>query len=390
MDVTRSRFFGKLVLLLALTLPLMAQSADVRQVAPEIPGWAHPPIVVLPTPSIAPNVSGLSPSKMRVAYGLNNLANKGAGQVIALVDAYDNPNAETDLGVFTTQFGLPACTTANGCFKKIYAAGTKPPTNAGWAGESSLDIEWAYAIAQQAKIILVEASSNSNNALWQAVDVAVQNGATVVSMSFGGSEYSGEVTADTHFNVPGVTFCASSGDSGHQAQYPAASPFVVSVGGTTLTVGANGAWTAETAWSGSGGGSSTYETQPSYQAGYQTTGKRGIPDVALDADPNSGVAVYSKTGFRGWAQVGGTSLSAPVWAAIIAIANSSRIAAGKTALTLPQTLLYPAAEANYHDIVSGSNGSCGAQCTAVAGYDFITGVGSPRGAKLVQALVAAP
>ena len=369
--------------LFVVALPLAAQ------VAPGRPGWAHPPIVVIPSPDTA-NISGYTPSQLRTAYGVVNISNQGAGQVIALVDAYDNPNAESDLGVFTAQFGLAACTTTNGCFKKIYATGTKPPTNAGWAGESSLDIEWSYAIAPQAKIILVEAANSSNAALWKAVDVAVSNGATVVSMSFGGGEYSSEVNDDSHFNVSGVTFLASSGDSGHSAQYPAASPYVVAVGGTTLHLTSANKWKSETAWSGSGGGTSTYELEPSYQSGVQTTGARGIPDVAWDADPSTGVAVYSKTGFRGWAEVGGTSVSSPCWAGLIAVANSARAAKGKGNLTQPQFTLYPAAEAAYHDITSGTNGTCGAQCTAGVGYDYITGVGSPQSLKVAQALVAAP
>ncbi len=386
MQFQRLLLLGPGAVLLATALPVLAQHAN-----PTNPGWAHPPIVVAPAPNVAPNViSGLSPVQMRTAYGFTGVANQGAGQTIALVDAYDNPNAETDLGTFTAHFGLPSCTTANGCFKKIYANGAKPRSDTGWAGESSLDIEWAYAVAPQAKIMLVEAASASTSALFHAVDVAVANGATVVSMSFGGSEYSTEVNDDAHFNVPGVVFCASSGDSGNGPQYPAASPYVVAVGGTTLTLNTNKTWKSETAWNGSGGGSSLIESEPSYQAGAQSTGMRGIPDVALDANPSTGVAVYSKTGFRGWAQVGGTSLSAPVWAGLLAIANSSRVAVGKTALTQPQFLLYPAAPADYHDITSGTNGSCGTQCTASAGYDFITGLGSPMVNLLVPALVAAP
>ena len=325
----------------------------------------------------------------RLPYGLTSLTNKGAGETIALVDAYNNPDAASDLTTYSTQFGLPACTTTNGCFKVIYAGGTKPPNNSGWAGESSLDIEMAHAIAPQAKIILVEAASASTNALLKAVNVAVQHGATVVSMSWSGGEFSGEVSDDSHFNVTGVTFCASSGDSGHGTGYPAASPYVVAVGGTTLHLSGNN-WSSEAAWSGSGGGESSIESEPYYQASAQTSGKRGIPDVASDADPNTGVAVYSKYGFGGWVEVGGTSVSSPTWAGIFAIVNSSRVSASKARLTQPQFLLYPDAEGDYHDITSGNNGSCGTLCKAVAGYDFVTGVGSPKANLLVPALVAAP
>jgi len=378
-----------LAIVLAAALPMMAQSSDAGVFDANQPGWAHPPIVVVRT-NATPDISGYTPAQIRTAYGLTSLTNQGAGQTIALVDAYDNPDAESDLATFTAQYSLPSCTTANGCFKVIYAAGTKPPANSGWAGESSLDIEWSYAVAPQAHIILVEASSSSNAALLQAVDVAVQNGATVVSMSYGGSEYSTEGNDDTHYNVPGVTFCASSGDSGHGAQNPASSPYIVAVGGTTLKLNTNNTWKSETAWNGSGGGTSKYEAEPSYQTGVQTTGKRGIPDVAWDANPSTGVAVYSKYGFGGWAEVGGTSVSSPSWAGVFAIANSSRKAASKSNLTLPQNLLYPDAEADYHDITSGTNGTCSSQCKAKVGYDYITGVGSPKANLLVPALVAAP
>jgi subtilase family serine protease len=390
--MTHMRFsaFGTLALLLAAALPLMAQAGDARQFDPNKPGWAHPPIIVLPSPDVANVAAGYKPSQIRTGYGLTSITNKGGGQTIAIVDAFDNPNAESDLGVFTTQFSLPSCTTANGCFKKIYATGTKPPTNTGWAGEISLDIEWSHAVAPRAKIILVEAATNSNAALLHGVDIAVQNGASVVSMSWSGGEYSAEVSDDSHFNVTGVTFCASSGDGGHGVGYPAASPFVVAVGGTTLHLTTAGVWQSETAWNGSGGGASKYETEPSYQATAQNTGKRGVPDVAWDANPNTGVPVYSKTGFGGWAEVGGTSLSSPSWAGLFAIVNSSRKAAGKSLLTQPQFLLYPDAETDYHDITSGTNGSCGAQCTAGPGYDFVTGIGSPQANLLVPALVAHP
>jgi subtilase family serine protease len=375
---------------LAASLPLAAQSADYGTFNPDAPGWARPPIVVLPGTADSPDVSGYSPSQVRSAYALAGIANEGAGQTIALVDAYNNPDAATDLNTFDTEFSLPACTTANGCFKVVYATGRKPANNSSWAGESSLDIEWSHAIAPQAKIILVEAASSSTSALLKAVDVAVSNGATVVSMSWSGGEFSGEIGDDSHFKTTGVIFCASSGDSGHGTGYPAASPYVVAVGGTSLDISAGGAWLSETAWSGSSGGESTYESEPSYQTGYQSSGKRGVPDVAWDADPSTGVAVYSKYGFGGWVEVGGTSVGSPSWAGLFAIVESSRVAAAKGLLTQPQTLLYPDSETDYHDITSGTNGGCGTLCTAGPGYDFVTGVGSPQANLLVPALVAAP
>ncbi len=299
------------------------------------------------------------PSTMQRIYGFNQVPNQGQGQVIAIVDAYDDPNAEADLGVFTQQFNLPPCTTANGCFQKIYAAGTSPPVD-------------------------------SN----RAVDVAVQNGAHVVSMSWGGTEYLGQLLADAHFNVKGVTFVASSGDFGNfgGVSYPATSPLVVGVGGTTLVLGQIGNYLYETAWSDSTGGLSLFETEPSYQASAQQFGKRGTPDVAYNGDPATGVAVYDSvpiSGAYGWYQVGGTSAGAPQWSALFAIANSVRVSAGKNTLDKPQFGMY-LAPSLYHDIILGTNGECGYICNARAGYDFVTGLGSPRANQMIPFLVSLP
>lgn len=369
--------------LLFATLPLAAQISD----AVWGPGEIRPPIQIVISPFAGP--SGYTPSQLRTAYGFTAIANQGQGQTIAIVDAYDHPSIESDLGVFNTQFGLPACTTANGCFQKVYASGTKPPTNTGWAVEIALDVEWAHAIAPQAKIMLVEAASNSNAAMYFAVDVAVQRGARVVSMSWGGGDGPSDVTNDSHFNVSGVTFAASSGDGGHAASYPAASPYVVGVGGTSLYITSQGVYQLEIAWRGSGGGTSNYETEPSYQTGVQQTGKRGIPDVAYDANPSTGVPVYTTVGASGWVQVGGTSMGAPQIAALFAIANSSRVAGGKSTLNQVLFSLYSLA-GDFHDVKYGSNGACGAQCKAVAGYDFVTGLGTPKANLLIPALVALP
>lgn len=376
----------KYTLLLIAALPLVAQSAD---------RVAHPPIVILPPgpEDVLGKPSGIFPSQMRIAYGFSQLTDEGQGQTIAIVDAYDDPNIESDLGVFTSQFDLLACTTANGCFTKIYATGTAPPSNTNWASEISLDVEWSHAIAPKAKIILVEASGQTNAELYQAVDVAAKSGATVVSMSWGVDEYSTEVDDDSHFNVPNITFVAASGDSGNPGLYPAASPYVVGVGGTFLTINSTtSAWVSETAWSDSGGSVSLYETEPAYQTAVQSTGMRGIPDVAYDADPKSGVPVYDTVGIfglLGWLKVGGTSMAAPEWSALFAIANSLREKAGLGPLNQVQNNLYPDAEADYHDITSGTNGTCGAICTAGPGYDFVTGLGSPQANLLIPALAAA-
>ena len=379
--------------------PLWAQGeSDDHRVFPERPpaGYARPPIHLKGT-NATRGPSGMSPSATRHAYGFDQITNQGAGQVIGIVDAYDDPNIESDLGMFDSQFGLPLCTSSNGCFSKVYAQGSRPSANAGWALEISLDVEWAHAIAPQARIVLVEAASNSFTNLMQTVDVAVQK-ASVVSMSFGGGEFFGETSYDTHFAVNGVTFTASSGDSGNGVEYPAASPDVVAVGGTTLTTGSGGSYGSETAWSGSGGGQSTMENEPSYQVNYLIPNDpshwRGVPDVAYDANPNTGFAVYDTVRYQGqsgWFQVGGTSAGAPQWAALFAIANSTRAALGKSNLSSTSTAVYKVASANitsnFHDITSGTNGSCGTLCTAVTGYDYVTGLGSPQANNIIPALM---
>ena len=343
---------------------------------------------------------GLTPAKTLHAYGFDAVAGslQGAGQTIAIIGAYDNPAIEADLGVFSARFALPACTTANGCFVKLYAAGVKPATDAGWALEAALDVEWVHAIAPRAKILLVEAASSRLGDLMSAVDRAVQRGASVVSMSWGASEFSMERYFDSHFNVRNVTFVAASGDSGTGAEYPASAENVVAVGGTKLNLtDALGAYGTETAWRGSGGGVSAFEPKPSFQAGFQSKTKRGVPDVAYDADPSTGFAVYDSVTIQnqsGWFQVGGTSAGAPQWAALFGIVNSMRAAAGKAPVSLTSYDLYKTAAldyaASFHDITAGSNGICGPNCTANPNYDFVTGLGSPQANHLIPALVAIP
>ena len=347
----------------------------------------------------APPASAFAPAQLRHAYGFDRVTNEGKGQMIGIVDAYDNPNAESDLGVFDAQFGLPACTSSNGCFRKVYSNGRKPATNANWAVEMSLDVEWAHAIAPQATILLVETPSNSLSDLVTGVDFAVRNGASVVSMSWTVSEFSGEAQTDNHFVSNGVTFLAASGDAGNGAVYPAASPDVVGVGGTSLYLNANGSYQSETAWSGSGGGLSKYEREPSFQAQFAIPddphGYRGAPDVSYDADPSTGFAVYDSfgmDGYSGWFQVGGTSAGSPQWAALIAIANSMRAAARKTNLSSTNTSFYSLAKTaeatDFFAVTQGTNGTCGAICTASAGYDYITGLGTPQAAAMIGALAA--
>ena len=317
--------------------------------------------------------TGLDPATITSVYGFSTSSTAGAGMTIAIVDAYDDPTAENDLNVFSAQYGLPPCTTANLCFTKVnQTGGTKyPRTDAGWALEISLDVQWAHAIAPGARILLVEASSNSFANLLAAEDYAKTH-AQYVSNSWGGSEFSGESSYDSHFVQSGVSFFVSSGDAGLPADYPSASPNVISVGGTTLNF-TNGTFSSETGWSSGGGGCSVYESATAAQSSFaqygQATcgGKRATPDVSLDADPASGVSVYDSTryqGQKGWWKVGGTSASSPMWAARAAAAG----------VTVDASYVY-GASITYRDITTGNNG---APC--LVGYDLCSGRGSWIGA----------
>jgi len=336
--------------------------------------------------------AGYSPAQVRHAYGFDLLANDGAGQTIAIVNAYDHPAIESDLNIFSNQFDLPTTTSGQFTFTKVYAQGSKPQGNGGWAQEISLDVEWAHAIAPRANIMLVEAANNSFTNLLGAVDYAVNNGASVVSMSWGANDFSGELSYDYHFNKPGVTFLAASGDSGGQVLWPSASPYVVSVGGTRLPLDANGNLNgSETAWTSGGGGASFYEPEPTYQLAYGLSlGGRGTPDVSYNGDPNTGFAVYdsySYLGQKGWLVFGGTSAGTPQWAGLVALANQSR-ATPLSSSNLVASPFYtaatgPAYASSYRDVTAGSNGY-----GAGAGYDLATGVGSPRANSLVPYLAA--
>jgi hypothetical protein len=337
-----------------------------------------------------------SPAQIRHAYGFDQLTNNGAGQTIAIVDAFDAPTIASDLDTFSRQFGLPTTTSGLFTFSKVFAQGSQPSANASWAQETSLDVEWAHAIAPQANIMLVETASASSTNLFGGVDYAVSHGAHIVSMSWGFNDSivgSAELGWDSHFNAPGVTFLASSGDTGSQVYYPSASPYVVSVGGTSLHLDSSGNLTSagETAWSSGGGGASVVEPEPGYQTAYGISlGGRGTPDVSYNADPNTGILVYDSTRYlnmAGWLVAGGTSAGAPQWAGLVALVDQGRATPlSGTDLTASTSPFYTAATApayasNYRDITSGSNGH-----TAVFGYDLATGVGSPLAASLVPFL----
>jgi subtilase family serine protease len=350
----------------AATAVLLVGSAQAK-----VEHYAQHPFRVHGNTTSAP--AGLSPSQVQAAYGFPTTDSSGlpagSGKTIAIVDAYNDPSIGSDLNVFDTTFGLPACTASNGCFKKVNQSGgtSYPKKNAGWALEIALDVEWAHAIAPGANILLVEASSNSFANLMKAEDYAKAH-AQYVSNSWGSGEFSGESSYDSHFQQSGVSFFASTGDTGGVVEYPAASPNVIAVGGTTLHFDASGVFSSETAWSGGGGGCSQYETATGAQQPSSTSicgTKRGTPDVALDADPASGVSVYDTTlyqGQAGWWQVGGTSASTPMWSARSADAGAQV----NSAYVYANPALIP-----FRDIIGGSNGY-----SAGARYDLATGLGS--------------
>ena len=327
----------------------------------------RPPIHIYGSAKLKP--AGFSPTQIKSFY---NLPNSGGAGTIVIIDAYDNKNIEKDLSDFSKEFNLPDCTISNGYFEK-HKMSDVIKTNSGWAGETALDVEWAHAIAPQAKILLVEATTPSGINLLKAVDyAAARKDASAISMSFGGGEFPEEVNLDSHFkSVSGAPFFASSGDNGYGASWPASSPFVIGVGGTTISTKANGELLKESAWSGSGGGVSAYEKQPDFQKGYsipKANGMRAIPDVSYDADPTSGFPII-KNGK--WYVVGGTSAGAPQWAAIAALGSN---------LDINQIYADKKGDSNakyFRDIKSGSNGDCGYYCSARAHYDYITGLGSP-------------
>ncbi|MYW45095.1 putative Ig domain-containing protein [Streptomyces sp. SID161] len=324
--------------------------------------------------------SGLSPANLHSAYNLPTTG--GSGLTVAVVDALNDPNAESDLGTYRSQFGLSACTKANGCFKQVGQTGSTtslPKNDSGWAGEEALDIDMVSAVCPNCNIVLVEANSATDTDLGTAENEAVALGAKVVSNSWGGSEDSSQTSEDTqYFKHPGVAITVSSGDEDYGAEYPATSQYVTAVGGTALTAAANSRGWSESVWKtssseGTGSGCSAYDPKPSWQTDTGCS-KRMEADVSAVADPATGVAVYDTYGGSGWAVYGGTSASAPIVAGVYALAGA------------PGSGDYPAKYAyqhtgNLYDVTSGNNGSCSPSyfCTAGTGYDGPTGWGTPNG-----------
>lgn len=359
--------------------------------APPNPGGCATPKLTAPLPS------GYSTAQLRSYLHLNG---DGSGQTIAIVDAFDNPDAASDLTAFSKEFGLPVpCGTpaAAGCFpfSVVQPSGTAG-ADPGWALESDLDVQLAHAIAPRASIILVEAYDNTDMSLFGAIDYAAGLHASVISNSYGGQEYAGEAQDDAHCDLPASLCVVATGDSGNPGGYPAYNPYALSVGGTTLDLTSAGRKTFEVAWcctnlGATGGGVSQYVSRPAYQDGTNPYPWRGIPDVSFDADPATGVPVldtFGLNGEAGWFQVGGTSASTPAWSAILAVADQLRAAKGKAPLHgagfQAQTLLYQVGRFALADVTRGVDnlfecaGLPASGCQARPGYDLTTGWGSPR------------
>ena len=383
-------------------------------------------------PAITPVV--YTPAQIRTAYRLPVLpavtarlavadaAALGAGQTIYIVDAYHHPNALADLSLFSSKFGLPACTPfsvpigsttlapatdASGCTVAVVHSGSNgsvvakvPAYNAAWATEIALDLQWAHAIAPLARLVLIEGANNGKGLL-DAIALANKLGNGVVSMSFSGAESRSINSTSGYFQRPGMSYLASTGDRGAAANWPAVMSNVIAVGGTSLQSSGNGT-RSETAWSRTGGGISTVVAMPAYQGALDIPGQgatryRSVADVSFNADPNTGqYFVFTAPGAKtaSWYVGGGTSIAAPQWAGIVAVANAQRALKGLPPLGAFHAKLYanfsPASSAylqSFFDVTSGSNGTCAA-CAAAAGYDSPTGLGTPKADNLLRVLSA--
>ncbi len=332
------------------------------------------------TPST--NSVGYGPSDLQSAYNLPSATN-GTGRTVAIVDAYDDPDAAADLAVYRANYGLPACTTSNGCFRKVNQSGgtSYPAADVSWAGEISLDLDMVSAICPRCHILLVEAAIPYSTDLGAAEDEASALGATEISNSYGGPEGSFDQGTDHYYDHPGIAITAGSGDDGYGVNYPAASPYVTAVGGTELQPSGNSRGWTETAWGntgdgGAGSGCSGYESRPSWQSSNPNItavcGQRATADVSAVADPDTPVAVYDTYGSGGWGLAGGTSASTPIIAGVYALTTNAK--------SFGTGYLYSHTVGLY-DVTSGSNGSCGgaALCTAMTGWDGPTGLGTPNG-----------
>lgn len=342
-------------------------------------------------------VPGYTPQQIRSRLGLTG---DGSGQTVAITAAYHYANAKADLNHFSEHFKLPqTCDSTpedTGCFtfEQVYATGDKPAPNINWSQEAALDIEWVHSVVPKARIVLVEAASASATDLYKAVDVAATYEPAAVNNSWGMSEFSEESYYDAHCKLKNSVCTQSTGDRGYPAGYSSTNPYALAVGGTTLVLDKDGNTHDESAWASTGGGLSYFEKRPAYQDEAQSSGYRATPDVSFVADPRTGVAVYTTaTGTPRWMEAGGTSLSSPIWAGIIAAADQLRAGKDKPPLAVAgpngdtaHASVYALGDA-LSDITTGENGLCGTECTAGPGYDTVTGLGSPQ-AGVDKALAA--
>lgn len=370
------RLVPGLVLCLGLGYPAVASAASTPQLVPV--SCANAPagkakcasIQLVGSPAVA-----VTPTDLQKAYGVTG--RKSGGTTVAIVDAFNDPHIEKDLGDYRSHFGLPACTKASGCLTVVGQDGTSTlptGTDSGWATEMAIDVDAVSAVCPDCKILLVESNTNDDNDLAAAVDSAVRLGAKIVSNSYSDHESSIPADADTHYNHPGVAVLAATGDagseSGGQTDFPASSPEVVAVGGTTLTAAGNSRGFTESAWNKAGSGCSGTFAKPSFQNVNTSCAKRATADIAADADPNTGITIFVN---GAQSQFGGTSLATPIVAGIWALAGTPNT--GDNAVSYPY-----AHSSNFFDVTSGSNGSCGTViCNAGTGWDGPTGLGTPNG-----------
>ena len=317
--------------------------------------------------------SGYGPAQIAHAYGFDLISTNGngSGKTIAIVVGFGSPSLQQDLNAFCSQYALPPTNVP-----VVYPSGKPRRSDSGWASETSLDVEWAHAMAPGASIVVVVSPDDSINNLMASVNYAVTNvKASVVSMSWGTPEFYGDAKCDSNFNSSSTAFVAAAGDNGAEVDWPACSPYVLGVGGTSLKCSTNGAIASESGWSGSGGGVSATETLPPFQAGWNVNSGRGVPDVSYVADPYTGVEVYCN---GGWQVLGGTSVGAPQWAALLA----RRASLGNSLNASFGAVLYGNASSSHaavlRDVISGNNGY---RC--VTGYDLVTGLGSPVADQIV-------
>jgi subtilase family serine protease len=330
---------------------------------------------------------GYGPCDVESAYNLLTASAGSTTATVAVVDAYNDPSAAADLATYRSEFGLPACTVASGCFRQVNETGGSalPSNNASWSQEISLDLDTVSSTCPECHILLVEASSTGFSDLGAAVNEAAALGASAISNSYGGGEFSSETSYDSYYNHPGIAVTVSAGDDDYGVEYPAASPYVTAVGGTSLSraSGTTRGW-SETVWGpsgdeGTGSGCSAYEPQPTWQTALHLAGCSGrlVNDVSADANPNTGVAVYdsyASGGSKGWLVFGGTSVASPLIASVYAL--SGKTSASGASLAYGDT-------AGLNDVTSGTNSSSGCSpaylCTGEVGYDGPTGLGTPNG-----------